>query len=113
MSTMTIPSDVTSQQVVEALREGLDSRYDVTPGMQIHKSPLRKPRPSAPGMIMVSAGAMARAQVTITPRSGRTDVRITPGGVLGSRLVNSIGIVREIRQALLSAPNLDADARPE
>lgn len=50
----------------------------------IRRSPLfGKPRPSEPEQIAVTAGVMNQAQVTIISRSGHTDLRVTPGGVLG------------------------------
>jgi hypothetical protein len=51
-----------------------------------------------------------RAQLTIIPQGGRTDLRITPAGLLGDLLMNSLGVARDVRQALLNAPALDARA---
>lgn len=113
MSTVTVTRDVTSEKVVEALRDGLDPRYEVLPGMRMPRSPLfGMPRPSGPELIMVTSGTMFRAQVTIIPRGGRTDLRITPGGVSGDLLVNTLGIARRVRQALLNAPHLNASRLP-
>ena len=113
MPTVTIPRDVTSQEVVEALRNGLDPRYEVLPGTHMPRTPLLgKPRPSEPGEIMVAASPMVRAQVRIIPRAGRTDLRITPAGVLGDLVMNTVGIAREVRQALLDAPSLEAREVP-
>jgi hypothetical protein len=109
MSTVTVPKDVTSQEVVEAIRDNLDPRYEVLPGMRMRRSPLfGKPQPSEPDLIMVTAGRMIQAQVKIIPRAGRTDLKITPGGVLGDLLMNTLGVAREVRQALLNAASLDA-----
>ena len=113
MPTVTVPRNVTSQEVVEALRNGLDPRYEVLPGMQMPRSPLLgRPRPSEPELILVTANPMVRAQVRIIPRAGRTDLRITPAGVLGDLLMNTLGIAREVRQALLNAPSLDVRKLP-
>ncbi len=113
MSTVAVPRDVTSKEVLEALRSGLDPRYEVLPGMRMPRSPLfGRPRPSEPELIMVTAGPMVRAQVRIIPRAGRTDLRITPGGVLGDLLMNTLGVAREVRQALLDAPSLDIRKLP-
>jgi hypothetical protein len=46
--------------------------------------------------------------VTIIHRADRTDIRITPGGVAGDLLMNSLGIARQIRHVLLAAPGLGA-----
>jgi len=113
MSTVTVPRDVTSQEVVEALRRSLDPRYEVLPGMRMPRSPLfGQPRPGDPGLILVTAGAMVRAQVTVIPRAGGTDLRISPAGVLGDLLMNTLGIARDVRQALLDAPSLAARKLP-
>lgn len=108
MSSVTVPGAVTSQEVVEALRDQLGPRYEVLPGMKMPRSPLfGRPRPSEPEQILVTAGPMVRAQVRIIPRDGHTNLQITPAGLLGDRLMNTLGIAREVRQALLNAPSLD------
>lgn len=108
MSTVTVPRDVTSNEVVEALRDGLDPRYEVLPGTLMPRSPFfGAPRPSGPELIMVTAGPMVRAQVRVVPGPGRTELRITPGGVLGDLLMNALGVARQVRQALINAPGLD------
>ncbi len=113
MSTVTVPRNVTSQEVVEALRDGLDPRYEVLAGMKMPRSPVfGRPRLSEPELILVTASPMVRAQVRITPRAGRTDLQITPGGVLGDLLMNTLGIAREVRKALLNAPSLDVRQLP-
>ncbi len=108
MSTVTVSRTVTSEEVVEALRNGLDARYQVLPGMRMPRAPFGAPRPGAPELITVSAGAMTRAQVTVVPRDGGTDLRITPGGLLGDRLMNTFGVARQVRQALLDSLALRA-----
>ena len=40
MPTVTVPGDVTSQEVVEALRSELDPRYEVQSGIRMPRSPL-------------------------------------------------------------------------
>jgi hypothetical protein len=49
---------------------------------------------------------MVRAQVRIIRRSGKTDVRVTPGGLLGDLVMNTLGIAPKVRQALRDAPSL-------
>jgi hypothetical protein len=101
MSTITVPrDDVSGEEIVETLRTRLDPRYEVRPGMRMPRSPLLSPRPDEPGVILVSRGAMIRAQVRIIPRSGRTDLRVTPGGMLGDLLMNTLGIARTVRSVL-------------
>jgi hypothetical protein len=108
MSTITVPKDVTSQEVVEALRNGLDPRYEVLSGMRMPRAPFATPQPGAPELIMVTAGPMVRAQVKIVARAEGTDLQITPGGLLGDLVMNTLGVARQVRQALLHAPTLNA-----
>jgi hypothetical protein len=108
MSTVSVPREVTSQEVVDALRNNLDPRYDVLPGKRMRRSPLfGGPEPGEPGMIVVTGGRMTQAQVTILSRGGRTELRVTPGGLLGDLVMNTFGVAREVRQALLNAPSLN------
>jgi hypothetical protein len=104
MSTITIRRhDVTAEEVTDALRAGLDPRYDVTPGMRMPPAPLLgAPRPDRPELILVSSGAIARAQVRIVRHSGQTDIRVTPGGLL----INTIGIAAKVRRVLRDARDL-------
>jgi hypothetical protein len=113
MSTITVRrSDVTSEEVAEALRAGLDARYEVTPGMRMPRMPLLgKPRPDRPELILVSASPVVRAQVRIIRHSGMTDLRVIPGGLLIDLLVNTLGIARKIRRALRDAPALRSSIR--
>jgi hypothetical protein len=109
MSTVKAPENVTSEQVVAALRNGLDGRYQVQPGKRMRRSPLLgPPRPAAPELIVVTGGTMVQAQVTVIPRAGRTDLQVTPGGILGDLVMNTLGVARKVRQALLSDPTLKA-----
>jgi hypothetical protein len=109
MPTITIArTDITSEQVGAALRDGLDRRYDVRPGMRMPRIPLGDPSAAGPDEIVVGKGPtpMVRAQVTIVRRPGHTEIRITPGGVAGDLLMNTLGIARKIRRVLLDAPGI-------
>ncbi len=109
MPTVTIPrTDITSEQIGAALRDGLDDRYDVFPGMRMTRLPIGSPRAADPDEIVVGKGPspMVRAQVTIIRRADHTDIRITPGGVAGDLLMNTFGIARKIRHVLLDAPGI-------
>lgn len=113
MSTVTVPRDVTSEDVVEALRDGLDPRYEVRPAMKMPRSPLLgSPKPAEPELILVTSGFISQAQVRIIRQAGHTDLRVTPGGVLGDLLVNALGTARQVRQALLNAPTLQTSGPP-
>jgi hypothetical protein len=108
MSTITVRRhDVTSEEVTDALRAGLDSRYAVVPGMRMSRVPLGTPRPDRPELILVSSSAMVRAQVKIIRHSGQTDIRVTPGGLL----INTIGVAAKIRRVLRDARDLSSNGR--
>jgi len=70
--------------------------------------PIGGPEPAGPDEIMVGKGPtpMVRAQVTIIHRAGHTDIRITPGGVAGDLLMNTVGIARKVRRVLLDTPGI-------
>ena len=109
MPTVTIPgTDITSEQIRAALRAGLDDRYDVLPGMRMPRIPLGSVQAADPDEILVEKGPtpMVRAQVTIIRRAGHTDIRITPGGVAGDLLMNTLGIARTVRRVLLEPPGI-------
>jgi hypothetical protein len=109
MSTVTVRRhDVTAEEVTDALRAGLGSGYDVVPGMRMPRVPLvGKPQPDRPELILVSSGAMAKAQVRIIRHSGQTDIRVTPGGLL----INTLGMAARVRQVLRDAPDLSSTVR--
>ncbi len=67
--------------------------------------PAGSPEPAGPDEIMVGKGPtpMVRAQVTIIRQPDHTDIRITPGGVLGDLVMNTLGIARTVRRVLLNA----------
>jgi hypothetical protein len=109
MSTITVPRpDLTTDEVVTVLRNGLRPDYNVLPGMAIGQLALQGLKQGQPNTIAVGIGdnRIVKAQVTITPRGGQTELRIRPGGVTIDRLVNTFGIAREIRRALANSPSL-------
>jgi hypothetical protein len=109
MSTVTVRRhDVTADEVTDALLAGLGPGYDVVPGMRMPRVPLfGKPRPDRPELILVSSGAMGKAQVRIIRHSGQTDIRVTPGGLV----INTVGLAARIRQVLRDAPDLSSSVR--
>jgi hypothetical protein len=109
MSTITVRRhDVTTEEVTDVLRAGLDPRYDVVPGMRMPRVPLLgSPRPDRPELILVSSGAMVGAQVKIIRHSGQTDIRVTPGGLF----INTIGIAAKVRRVLRDALDLGSSVR--
>lgn len=113
MSTVTIRRhDVSTEEVTDALRAGLDPHYEVAPGMRMPRVPLLgAPRPDRPEFILISSGRLARAQVRIVRHSGQTDLRITPGGLLFDLLMNTLGIARKVQRALREASGLRSGVR--
>jgi hypothetical protein len=109
MSTVTVTrANLTTEEVVTMLRDGLGDGYNVLPGMAIGRLPCQGLKQGRPNTIVVGTGdnRIVKAQVTITPQGGQAELRIRPGGVTISLLVNTFGIAREIRRALASSPSL-------
>jgi hypothetical protein len=110
MSTITVHrSDVTSDEVADALRQGLGPRYNVLPGMGINWNPVGGPRPDHPDTIVVGAGStrLFRAQVRISRDAGETVLHVIVGGIGPPlRLLNRFWIARQVRQVLYAAPSL-------
>jgi hypothetical protein len=110
MSTITIPRvDVTSDEVSEALRQGLGSTYQVLPGTGVNCwNPVGGPRPDHPDTIVVGIGStrLSRAQVRISQQAGETILRVTPGGIGLLTLTNRLWIVYKVRRVLRAAPTL-------
>jgi hypothetical protein len=106
MFTVIVPrADVTSDEVVAALRNGLDPQYNVTGGERMTRNPFGHPHPDQPDAILVGKGSntVIRAEVDIVRRSDHTELRIRPGGVLGQLVLNTLGLARKIRRVLRDA----------
>ncbi len=111
MPTVTVPrADLTTEEVVTVLRNGLGTGYNVLPGMAMGRTILQDPRKGQPNKIVVGTGEnrIVKAQVTITPRGGQTELRISPGGVTWDLVYNTFGVARKIRRVLASSPSLSA-----
>jgi hypothetical protein len=110
MSTITVARpDVTSEQVADALRQGLGARYNVVSGVGVNWNPVGNPRPDHPDTIVVGTGSnrLFRAQVSISRGPGETILHVSPGGLTPvPRITNRLWIVRKVRQALAGAPGL-------
>lgn len=109
MPTLTVPyADLTTEQVVTVLRDGLGPRYNVLPGMAMGQLAFQGPKEGRPDAIAVGTGGnrLFKAQVTIRPRGGRTELRVTPGGATLFMLINTFGIARKIRRVLANSPSL-------
>jgi hypothetical protein len=110
MFSITVPrSDVTSDEVADALRQGLGPRYNVLPGTGVNWNPVGGTRPDHPDTIVVGTGStrLFRAQVRISQDAGETILHVSPGGVtLLPRLTNRLWIARKVVQVLRAAPSL-------
>jgi hypothetical protein len=109
MPTVTVPrADLTTEEVSKVLRDGLGPDYNVLPGMAMGRPAWSGPHEGRPNTILVGTGnnRAIKAQVTITPRGGQTELRISPGGLSGDLILNTLGIARKVRQVLASALGL-------
>jgi hypothetical protein len=115
MATVTVERpDVSTEEVVEALRRGLGPAFRVLPGRRMSWFPFGGPRPSDPDTIVVGTGSvrLVKAQVTVDREDGRTRLRISPGGLASDLLVNALGIARRVRRVLEAAPTLHSSDPP-
>jgi hypothetical protein len=110
MPTVTIPRpDVTTEEVSEALRQGLGARYNVLPNKGMNWNPVGGPRPDQPGKIVVGTGStrLFRAEVVVSQHSGQTVLRVIAGGLtLVPRLTNRLWIAAKVSRVLQTAPSL-------
>jgi hypothetical protein len=110
LRTIIVPrSNVTTDEVSEALRQGLGPRYKVLPGTGMNWNPVGSPRSDKPDKVVVGTGStrLFRAEVTISSRAGQTVLHVIAGGIsLPLRLINGFWIARKVRQVLLTAPDL-------
>jgi hypothetical protein len=111
MPTVTVPrTDLTTEEVVTVLRDGLGIDYNVLPGMTMGQLPFQGPREGRPNMIVVGTGnnRAVKAKVTIIPQGGQTKLRIRPSGITLTLVQNTFGIARRVREVLASSPSLSA-----
>jgi hypothetical protein len=109
MPTVTVPrANLTAEEVVTVLRDGLGEGYNVLPGMAIGQVAFQATKQGTPNTIVVGTGnnQYIKAQVTITPHGEQTELRIRPGGLTMDLLINTFGISREIRKVLADSPSL-------
>jgi hypothetical protein len=109
MSTVTVSSaNLTTEEVVTVLRDGLGAGYNVLPGMAIGQLAFQGVKQSRPNTIVVGTGDnwLIKAQVTIIPQGGQTELRIRLGGITLDWLLNTFGVAREIRRRLANSPSL-------
>ena len=111
MPTVTIPRpDLTTEEVVTLLRNGLGAGYNVLPDMAMGRTAFQGPRKGQPNTIVVGIGdnRVVKAQVTITPQGRQTELRISPGGVTWDLVLNIFGVARKVRRVLTNPPSPSA-----
>jgi hypothetical protein len=111
MPTVTVPrADLTTEEVVSALRDGLGDGYNVLPGKAMGRTMYQAEHDGRPNTIVVGTGEnrIVKAQITITPRGGQTELRINAGGLSWDWLMNSFGIAQKVKKVLESSPTLSA-----
>jgi hypothetical protein len=104
--TIVVPrSDVTADEVVRALRDGLGPGYRVLPGMRQTRAPFSEPLPGSADEIVVAVGSgrVQRAQVTIVRGPGSSELRIRPGGLISDLVLNTLVIARRVHRVLARA----------
>ena len=102
MPTVTVPrTDLSTEEMVTVLRDGLGAGYNVLPGMTMGQLPFQGPREGRPDMIVVGTGDNRRvkAQVTITSPGGQTKLRIHPSGITVTLVLNTFRIAHGPRGA--------------
>jgi hypothetical protein len=110
MPTVTVPrSNVTIEEVSDALRQWLGTNYNILPATARNWNPVGNPRPDHPNSIVVGTGSarLFRAEVTLSESPGHTELRVAPGGIsLPVRLLNRTVIARKVHKVLQAAPGL-------
>jgi hypothetical protein len=96
--------------VVQALKDGLGSEYNVLPGKAIGRTMYQSEHDGQPNQIVVGTGQnrLVKAQVTLIPRNGQVELKIGAGGLTWDWVMNSFGVAQKVKQVLASAPGLSA-----
>jgi hypothetical protein len=73
-----------------------------------------KPDPGGPDSILVGAGSdrVRRVQLQVDRSGGQTRIQVEPAGLSWLRLINTVGIGRKVRRALVTAPGLGSAPNP-
>jgi ABC-2 type transport system permease protein len=97
---VTLPGEVTSEQVSRTLRDGLPPRFELRPATKFKGRLFGFGTESAgPDVTLVTTGVsgLGRAEVTVVRASGDTRVRIRSGGQV---LYSALGVARKVRGVL-------------
>jgi hypothetical protein len=104
---ITIPrSDLTTDEIADALRKGLGPKYTVQPGKRPSYNPVGEPQPDSPDSITVGTGSgrIFRAEVRVDRQPDRTVLHVSPGGLsLLGRLFNRTFFSAKVNKALQTA----------
>lgn len=102
-------SDLSVEEVADALRHGLGPRYKVVPGMHMPLKPLAGPEPTRPDSILVGTHTfrVQAAQVVLTRRSDTISIHVRPRGAIWPFWVfNALRLVPKIRRILRDSTDL-------
>jgi ABC-2 type transport system permease protein len=97
---VTLPGEITGEQVSRTLRDGLPSRFEVRPATKFRGRLFGfRTEPAGRDVTVVTAGVSGlwRAEVTVVRASGETRVRIRSGG---DPLYSAFGVARKVRRVL-------------
>jgi hypothetical protein len=97
---VTLPGDLSDEQVARALRDGLPSRYTVEPATKFRGRLFGLgTEPAGPDVTLVSAGVsgLGRVEVTVVRTPVDTRVRIRSGGQV---LYSALSVARKVRRVL-------------
>jgi ABC-2 type transport system permease protein len=99
--TIIVSGSPTTGEIIQKLRGGVPSRYDVQPGRKMTRS-LLGDEPAGPDYIMVKGGLTGfwRAEVRIVRGTGGTSLQVKPGG---DPVYSRMGVARRVGRALTRA----------
>lgn len=99
--TVSVSGSPSADEITQALRAGVPSRYEVLPGRKMKRS-LLGDEPAGPDYIMVKGGLTGfwRAEVHIVRGTGVTSLQVKPGG---DPVYSRIGVARKVGRALQRA----------
>ena len=80
MPTVTVPrTDLSTEEMVTVLRDGLGTGYNVLPGMTMGQLPFRGPREGRPDIIVVGTGDNRRVKAQVDDHlAGRANQATDP-----------------------------------
>ncbi len=106
MPTVTVTrANVTIEEVSAVLREKLGPRYKITPAMSSH---FHHESPAGANSILVRRHWFEQASIRVVAGPGSTEIHVGSAAnfTLGGLLINRLGIIRNVHQALEHAPGL-------